>query len=240
MDRRFSLTTLFCASVLAAFTAVPCVSAQGPDIFVTPVPKAPFSAVIDVQRSMVQPNGAVIQVKSIREIGRDSKGRIHNEARELIPVSSHDTPRVRRIHLYDPQNRMSVMVDPNAKTFWTTIVNHPPSTVPPALQEASPTGNALPANDFTRKEDLGTSGMEGMTVHGVRETQTIPAEASGTGHEVVVVDEYWYSEDLRINMLIKHNDPRTGSVTLAVTQVSRAEPNAAMFEIPENYKPAGR
>jgi hypothetical protein len=239
MDRRFSLT-LFCVSVLAAFSAVPDVWAQGPDIFVTPVPNAPFSAVIDVQRSMVQPNGAVIHLKSLREIGRDSKGRIHNEARELLPVSSNDTPRVRRIHLYDPQNRMSAMVDPNNKTFWTTIVNHPPSTIPPTLQDASPTGNTLPANDFTRKEDLGTSEMEGVTVHGVRDTQSIPADASGTGHQVVVVDEYWYSEDLRINMLIKHNDPRAGAVTLAVTQVSRAEPNAAMFQIPENYRPAGR
>ena len=52
----------------------------------------------------------------------------------------------------------------------------------------------------------------------VREIQTIPAEKSGTGKETVVTDEYWYSDDVRINIMIKHNDPRTGTTTLTVTQ----------------------
>jgi len=69
-------------------------------------------------------------------------------------------------------------------------------------------------------------------VYGVRESQTIPAEKSGTGKEVVTSDEYWYSADLRINMLIKHSDPRTGAVTMTVTQVKRSEPDPALLEIP--------
>jgi hypothetical protein len=56
----------------------------------------------------------------------------------------------------------------------------------------------------------------------------------------VITDEYWYSEDLRINLMIKHNDPRKGGVTMRVTQVNRAEPDTARFEIPEGYSPAGR
>ena len=38
-----------------------------------------------------------------------------------------------------------------------------------------------------KKEDLGTRTMEGVEVHGVRDIQTIPAEANG-GKEVTVVD----------------------------------------------------
>ena len=67
--------------------------------------------------------------------------------------------------------------------------------------------------------------------------QTIPAQDNGK--QIVVTDEYWYSDDLRINLMIKHNDPRTGSATLTVTQVGRTEPDAALFEIPSNYKRAG-
>ena len=78
--------------------------------------------------------------------------------------------------------------------------------------------------------------MEGVTVHGVRETQIIPAAQNGTAKEVTVTDEYWYSDELRLNMLVKHNDPRTGSVTTTVTQVTRTEPDAAIFEIPSGYK----
>ena len=66
--------------------------------------------------------------------------------------------------------------------------------------------------------------------------QTIPAQDNGK--PIVVTDEYWYSDDLRINLMIKHNDPRTGSATLTVTQVERTEPDRAMFEIPANYKRA--
>jgi hypothetical protein len=39
-------------------------------------------------------------------------------------------------------------------------------------------------------------------------------------------------------MMIKHDDPREGTVTLTVTQVTRTEPDAALFEIPEGFKPA--
>jgi hypothetical protein len=233
MYRRFFRAPLSYLTVIAAL--VPFACAQ--DIFVTPIPNAPFSAMIDVQRSFVQPDGAVVNVKTLRQIARDGHGRIHNEARELVPVSSSETPQVRRIHLYDPETRMSAILDPLEKTYRTTIVNRPPATVPPAPLDASPVGDMLPANEFTKQEDLGMSEMEGVSVHGVRQAQTIPADASGTGKEVVVTDEYWYSEELRINMLIKHNDPRMGSVTMTVTQVSRREPNSGMFEIPPGYSP---
>jgi hypothetical protein len=81
--------------------------------------------------------------------------------------------------------------------------------------------------------------MEGVPVHGVRETQIIPAENSGTGKEIVVSDEYWYSADLRINLVIKHSDPRTGSVTMTVTQVKRWEPDPSLLEVPQGYTPSG-
>ena len=77
--------------------------------------------------------------------------------------------------------------------------------------------------------------MEGVDVHGTRDTQTIPAETNG-GKEITVVDEYWYSEDLRLNMLAIHKDPRTGEQTTTVTQVDRGEPDPAIFEIPSGYK----
>lgn len=229
MHLRFS----WALSWLVAFAAL-SVASFAQDIFVTPVPNAPFSAVIDVQRSFVQPDGGAENTKTIREIARDSQGRIYNEGRELLPASSSDTPRIRRIHLYDPQTRMSAFLDPTQKTYWTMIVNRPPATVPPAMA-ASPSGNALPASEFAKKQDLGTREMEGLTVHGTRETQTIPAASSGTGKEVIVTDEYWYSEDLRINLQIKHDDPRMGSVTMRVTQVTRREPDPGLFEIPPGY-----
>jgi hypothetical protein len=51
-----------------------------------------------------------------------------------------------------------------------------------------------------------------------------------------IVDEYWYSPELSIYMIIKHNDPRTGEQLVAVSNVERHEPVASVFAIPANYK----
>jgi hypothetical protein len=206
------------------------------DIFVTPVAGAPFSGVIQVQRSMVQADGSTAELRTMREIGRDSRGRIYNESRQLLPASNGKTPEVLSVHLYDPQTRISTVLDPKQKTFWTRTVNRPPATVPPLLH-ATPSANTLPQNDFTRQEDLGTQEMEGVLAHGVRETQTIPSDKQAK--PITVIDEYWYSEELRINVVVKHEDPRSGKVTMRVAQIARTEPDASRFEIPEGYRPAG-
>jgi len=228
---RFPRLVLLGSVSLAA--AVPVAPAQ--DIFVTPIANAPFTAVVQVERSSVRPDGSLQAAKTLRQIARDSRGRIYNEARTLIPVSSKETPQVRSIHLYDPETRISTMLDTEQQTFWTMTVRRPPATAPPAL-EATPAGETLEPSEFARKEDLGTEEIGGIPAHGIREVQTIPAQDNGK--PIVVTDEYWYCDDLRINLMIKHNDPRTGSATLTVTQVERTEPDRAMFEIPANYERA--
>lgn len=220
--------------LLASLVAVSGASAQ--DIFVTPVPNIPFTGVIQVERSLGQPDGSRIELKTVRNIARDSQGRIHTESRQLLPSSSTTQPGVIRIHLYDPETRTSTVLDPQSRTYSTMTVNHPPRTVPPAFI-ASTSGSSLPQNDFAKQEDLGTREIEGLGVHGVRQTQTIPSPGNA-GNEVVVTDEYWYSEDLQINLIVKHFDPRTGSFTARVARIARTEPEPAMFEIPEGYTPS--
>jgi hypothetical protein len=239
MHWRLSLVRVAWLVVLAVATSVPGASAEdGADIFVTPVPNLPFSGVVNVERSVVLRNGSVVELKTIREIGRDSRGRIHNESRTQVPASSTDAPKFIHIHLYDPQTRTSTTIYPGEKTFRTMTVSHPPSTVPPSIRYAAPAGDGLPPNEFTKEEDLGVHEIEGVQARGVRQTQTIPAENSGTGKEIAITDEHWYSEDLRINLMVKHSDPRTGTVTMSVTQITRTEPDPAFFEIPEGYTPS--
>jgi hypothetical protein len=239
MRRRFSQTTFSRFFLFAILIAPLSAAAQIPDIYVTPIPNAPFSGVVHVERSVVQRDGSVVTFKTIRDIHRDSRGRIYNEGRTLRPLSDTETPKLMHIHLYDPQTRISTMLYPQQGIFWTTIVNSPPMTVPPAFFDASTTGRSLPLNEFAKEEDLGTKNIDGLSVHGVRHTQTIAPGNGDTGKQITVADEIWYSEDLRINLVIKHSDPRTGAVTMTVTQVTRKEPDPALFEIPEGYRPAG-
>lgn len=69
-------------------------AAWAQDIFVTPIPNEPFSGVIEVQRTVVQPNGAAMALKTTRLIARDSQGRVHNERRMLMPVMNPGIPQV--------------------------------------------------------------------------------------------------------------------------------------------------
>ncbi len=234
---RFSLVA-FCGFLLVGtLAAVPQASAQ--DIFLTPVPGVPFSAVVEVQRAVIRPDGSGFNLKSIRIMARDGIGRIHNESRALIPVTSTETPDIEHIHLYDPRTRISTEIDARKHTFYTRTIHHPPSTVPPTVRYGSPSGTGIPQNDFSKEEDLGSQEIEGVQARGVRETQIIPAESSETGKEITVTDEYWYSDELRINVVMKHNDPRTGTKTLTVTNITRGEPDPALLEIPEGYTQAG-
>jgi hypothetical protein len=194
-------------------------------VFVTPVPNVPFSAIVEVESSQALPDGSTEQKKTFNNIARDSAGRIYNERRTLVPSSFNGTPRIVSMHLYDPQNRMNTFMDPSTHIARESVLSKP--EVDSARQVA---------NSSAQGEDLGTDTMEDVQVHGMRKSKTIPAQFSGTGQTVVVTDEYWYSDDLHLNMLVKHNDPRTGEQTVTVTHVNRAEPNQTMFQVPSGYK----
>lgn len=224
--RRKLLTAVLSLIVVALFLIVPRLSAQD-DIFVTPIPNAPFSGVINVERSIVRRDGSVVNLKTVRAIHRDSHGRIYNEYRTLLPASSGETPKVTHVLLYDPQTRTSTTLFPPQHAYRSSTARRPPTTTPPVFASYGP------QNEFTREEDLGVQEMQGLAVHGLRHTQTIPA--GGSNEHIVVTDEYWYSEDLRINLMLKHNDPHTGSVILTVTQISRADPDSSLFQIPDGY-----
>jgi hypothetical protein len=226
--RRNLLAAALSVIALGLFLTVPRLSAQD-DIFVTPIPNAPFSGVINVERSIVRQDGTVVNLKTVRAIHRDSHGRIYNEYRSLLPTSSSETPQVTHILLYDPQTRTSTTLFPPQHAYRSSTTRRPPATTPPVFASYGP------QNEFTREEDLGVQVMQGLAVHGLRHTQTIPAGSGGSDKDIVLTDEYWYSEDLRINLVLKHNDPRTGSVIMTVTQVSSADPDSSVFQIPDGY-----
>jgi hypothetical protein len=226
--RRKLLKPVLSVTALASFLTVPGLSAQD-DIFVTPIPNAPFSAVIQVERSIIRPDGTVANLKTVRAIHRDSRGRIYNEYRTLLPASSSETPQVTHILLYDPQTRNSTTLFPPQHSYRSGTTRRPPATTPPVFASNGP------QNAFTREEDLGVQEMQGVPAHGLRHTQTIPAGTGGASKDIVVTDEYWYSEDLRINVVLKHNDSRTGSVIMTVTQIARTDPDSSLFQIPEGY-----
>ncbi len=87
----------------------------------------------------------------------------------------------------------------------------------------------------TNSEELGKQMIEGVECEGVRAVTTIPAGAVGNERPIEMVNETWYSPELKMTILSKRNDPRFGESTYRVTNLSRAEPDAALFQIPSDY-----
>ncbi|MGI8655356.1 MAG: energy transducer TonB [Pyrinomonadaceae bacterium] len=92
-----------------------------------------------------------------------------------------------------------------------------------------------PAPLFSNAEQLGTQIIEGVEAEGARSTITIPAGQLGNELPIKVVTERWYSPELKVVVLTKHDDPRTGIDTYRLTNIVRGEPARSLFEVPADY-----
>jgi hypothetical protein len=84
----------------------------------------------------------------------------------------------------------------------------------------------------TKKEDLGQRVIEGLTAKGTRTTTEIAAGAIGNELPITVIGEEWVSVDLKVLVMTRHADPRTGETTYRLTGIVRGEPDASLFEPP--------
>jgi len=66
-------------------------------------------------------------------------------------------------------------------------------------------------------------------------TRTIPSGAEGNSQPIVIVHESWYSEDLKMPVMVKTSDPRFGTTQTQLTNITRAEPDASLFQAPAGY-----
>jgi TonB family protein len=87
----------------------------------------------------------------------------------------------------------------------------------------------------TNTEQLSKQMIEGIECDGERAVTTIPTGAIGNERPIETVKETWYSPELRMMILSKRSDPRFGESTYRVTNISLAEPEAALFQVPSDY-----
>src|SRR5205085_10853205 len=157
--------------------------------------------------------------------------------RSLRALALKCPPSLLSSHLYNPETRISVFLKRSQHINRQTILKGP---VPNCDEIPAPPAkvpvNAKTVDNGPRQEDLGTQVLDNLTIHGQRFTATVPASVSGADKPLVVTHEYWYSEDLHLNMIVKHHDPRTGDTTFTMKQVKRADPDAQLFQVPSDYK----
>ena len=86
-----------------------------------------------------------------------------------------------------------------------------------------------------KREQLGTQLIEGVEAEGTRITHTIPAGSVGNERPIEVSTERWFSQELKMEVLVKTIDPRSGESIQRLTNINRSEPDPSLFEIPSDY-----
>jgi hypothetical protein len=90
-------------------------------------------------------------------------------------------------------------------------------------------------NEKVEVVQLPARDMEGVRAEGVRRTTTIAAGAIGNELPIQVVSEEWRSPELQVLVLTERSDPRLGTSTYRLLNITRSEPPLYLFEVPADY-----
>jgi hypothetical protein len=204
---------------------------------VKPVTGAPFSAQASTQITQTLADGNQINRAETAQLARDSSGRTRRDGTvsHIGPWSSASTPR-EIVNITDPVAGLHYMIDVTDKTA-TQMPFHARtgSGYGPAVRERMHGDVAGESSIQRTTESLGTQVMAGVTVQGTRTTETIPAGAIGNENPIVITSERWVSPQLQETVYSKRVDPRFGTTIYQLTNISQAEPAAALFQVPAGY-----
>jgi hypothetical protein len=219
----------------------------------TPVTGAPYSAQAMTETTQTLADGNRIVQKSTAMVYRDSLGRERRE--ETLPAigsftAQGDPPQI--ISISDPvagvnyslnsKEHVAIKLpalpplpqtgtDPKLKVIVNKAgIASAGTALPVMVYKAGPNANAVP-----NTEQLGWKLIEGVQAEGTRTTITIPAGQIGNDRPIDIVDEQWRSPDLQVIVFSKHSDPRFGETVYSLTNISRADPPATLFQVPPDY-----
>lgn len=224
---------------------------------------APYSAEETTQTIQTLADGNRIVNKSKSKVYRDQQGRrrVEQTMGNIGGLNGADAQTM--IMIDDPTTNVHYTLHPNARTAEKveTNGNNPANKEMATMMKQHMEELQLKTNTLTstnrpvvtrdvlgysaklsaeesarREEDLGMQNMEGVQVQGKRTVTTIPAGAIGNDLAIQIVDERWYSPELQMNVMTKHSDPRMGETVYTVTGVSRANPDASLFQLPSDYQ----
>lgn len=235
-----------------------------------PVAGHPFSAVEETQTVQTLADGTHITQGSQKvTYYRDSLGRTRSERTIMPPpgfLASEPPPVF--IEIVDPVAGYRYSLDSKGRTAHRTqSLPVAKGTVTgsaarggtlgftPSLAQIQPTLAFRPGSSSaapntaqgprpeTSSVSLGTQNFEGVLAEGIRMTTTWPVGFFGNDRPITTVSETWTSRELGVTVMTKTSDPRSGESTMRLSNISQAEPEASLFQVPSDYQivdPAGQ
>jgi len=235
--RADELTVPDCPSASAASA-----TEETPSNNVRLVTGSPYSALGTSKTVTTLPNGdRVVRQNTIRQ-WRDSDGRTRSE----FSLSSIGGPRPLELNttvtvIDDPEARERYLLQPANKVAVTVPIV--PCRVNAGLEPDLTVGPPRPPGlsmQVSAPVKLGERRLDGEPVAGSRVEATIPAGAIGNAKPIRMSAEQWYGRKLQVVVEAIYRDPRTGETRYRLSEIHRTEPDAKLFQVPDNYtrKPA--
>jgi hypothetical protein len=188
---------------------------------------APYSAVEVRTSQQALAAGNAIQRQEQSNIYRDSQGRVRREA----TITGQDGQTQTHVTISDPVAGVVYELDAKNKVAFSR---------PAGFSRMSPTMGAaqVPAETEAnvKRETLAAQSMRGIMAIGMRVTRTIPAGTIGNAQAIEIVRETWISDELKVPVMTKVSDPRTGTTVTELTNINRSQPDPSLFQVPSDYK----
>jgi len=207
---------------------------------------APYSGQEITEESQTLSNGNVISRKVQINVFRDSAGRTRTERTTTEGRPGQATTGQATTHtlisIHDPVAGTSSELDATQRTAHTMTIpgrgngngGGPRPNV--AINGERGGRGPGPANDpNVTTESLGMQTINGLQANGTRVTRTIPAGRIGNAQPIQMVTETWHSPDLQVPVMVKTMDPRIGTRTVQLTNITRSEPDPTLFQVPSDY-----
>lgn len=203
---------------------------------------APYSGQEVTEETQTLANGNVITRKMQANIYRDSSGRVRTE--RTVPAgrpgqaqSGAQTESATRtmVTIHDPVGGTTSELDTSAKTARQMSIPNFQGHNPNFQGHPARGQNGTASDPNVVTADLGMQTINGVQATGTRVTRTIPAGQIGNAQAIQIVTETWRSPDLKIPVMEKRIDPVHGNRTVQLTNITRAEPDPSLFQVPSDY-----
>ena len=198
-------------------------------IQVLPLPGKPFSGRDHVEWNRVLEDGTSLKTELYAKMARDGSGRIYREFVTFVPAGTIEESRRLKI----------VLLNPLTHTATTCLIANKVCTVTGYYASVHfappPVGSFDEGKRFLTRVDLGNAEIGGFPVIGTRETISVNTATVGNNQPLVSTKEFWYSPELEINLSVLRKDPREGTQILQVVDLSRAEPDPSIFDLPAGF-----
>lgn len=229
-----------------------------------PVKGAPFCATVVTEHTQSLSDGNRIHTNDSSTLCRDSEGRTRRDAGLNLLGAGQETSAPKLVTIVDPVAGVRYLLDSENKiaqkmplmTEVRTIDAETPASghaqgerkqLMIYQRSGGPGGDLTVNNVMVKKigpdsgenapsENLGDQTIEGVHATGTRITTTIPAGKMGNEKPITVTSERWYSPELKVTVMTKHNDPWAGELKTELKNVNPSEPDASLFSVPADYK----